>query len=103
RVVFVSRVSGVPSSTVLASMAMEKLFDPIGFVILLVAGVLVFELPPQFERWKIPAELLLVVIVVLLVFFVYATRRMKPDHVPARRGEARPARGKGVPVFVCLR
>ena len=34
RVVFVSRVSGVPSSTVLASMAMERLFDPIGFVIL---------------------------------------------------------------------
>src|SRR3982750_2607023 len=94
RVVFVSRVSEVPSSTVLASMALEKLFDPIGFVILLVAGVLVFELPPQFERWKIPAELLLVLIVVLLVFFVYATRRMKPEHVPERRGETRPVLGK---------
>jgi glycosyltransferase 2 family protein len=94
RVVFVSRVSGVPSSTVLASMAMEKLFDPIGFVILLVAGVLVFELPPQFERWKIPAELLLVAIVLLLVFFVYATRRMKPEHVPERRAKPRTFMGK---------
>src|SRR5205814_10040046 len=73
RVVFVSRVSGASSSTVLASMAMERLFDPIGFVMLLVFGVLVFELPPQFERWKVPAEILLVVIVVLLAFFVYAT------------------------------
>src|SRR3954470_13713236 len=50
RVVFVSRVIGVRSSTVLASMALEKLFDPIGFVILLVFGVLPFELPPQCER-----------------------------------------------------
>src|SRR5256885_16290781 len=84
RVVFVSRVSGVKSSTVLASMALEKLFDPIGFVILLVYGVLAFQLPPQFERWKVPAEMLLVLIVLLLVFFVYATRRMKPEHVPER-------------------
>jgi uncharacterized protein (TIRG00374 family) len=100
RVVFVSRVSEVPSSTVLASMALEKLFDPIGFVILLVAGVLVFELPPQFERWKIPAELLLVLIVVLLVFFVYATRRMKPEHVPERRAKPRTFMGKFRAYFV---
>src|SRR3954467_11427235 len=100
RVVFVSRVSGVRSSTVLASMAMEKLFDPIGFVILLVAGVLVFELPPQFERWKIPAELLLVLIVLLLVFFVYATRRMKPEHVPERRARPRTFMGKFRAYFV---
>src|SRR5881409_1995837 len=74
RVVFVSRVSGVSSSTVLASLALEKLFDPIGFVMLLVFGVLAFQLPPQFERWKIPAEVLLGLIVIALVFFVYATR-----------------------------
>src|SRR5256885_2282344 len=57
RVVFVSRVSGTSSSTVLASMALEKLFDPIGFVVLLVFGVLAFDLPPQFERWEVPAEI----------------------------------------------
>ena len=94
RVVFVSRVSGVPSSTVLATMALEKLFDPIGFVFLLVFGVLVFELPPQFEKWKVPAEILLVVIVLLLVFFVYATRRMKPEHIPERRAKPRTFGGK---------
>src|SRR4051812_23803307 len=100
RVVFVSRVAGVPSSTVLASMALERLFDPIGFVILLVFGVLVFELPPQFERWKVPAEILLVVIVALLVFFVYATRRMKPEHVPERRAKPRTFMGKFRAYFV---
>src|SRR5215210_5021785 len=78
RVVFVSRFSGVPSSTVLASVALEKLFDPIGFVILLVFGVIAFDLPPQFEAWKIPAVAALVVIVALLAFFVYATRNAKP-------------------------
>ena len=100
RVVFVSRVSGVPSSTVLASMALEKLFDPIGFVILMVYGVLAFELPHQFERWKVPAEILLVVIVALLFFFVYATRRMKPEHVPERRARPRTVRGRVRAYFV---
>jgi len=92
RVVFVSRVSGVSSSTVLATLALERLFDSIGFVFLLVFGVLVFELPAQFEKWKTPAEILLVVIVVLLAFFVYATRRMKPEHVPERRAKPRTLR-----------
>ena len=100
RVVFVSRVSGASSSTVLASMALERLFDPIGFVILLVFGVLVFELPPQFERWKVPAEILLVVIVFLLAFFVYATRRMKPEHVPERRAKPRTFMGRFRAYFV---
>ena len=94
RVVFVSRVTGVSSSTVLASLALEKLFDPIGFVMLLVFGLLVFELPPQFERWKTPAELALGVIVLLLIFFVYATRHIKPEHVPERRAKPRTWKGK---------
>jgi uncharacterized protein (TIRG00374 family) len=100
RVVFVSRVSGVPSSTVLASMALEKLFDPIGFVILLVFGVLAFQLPPQFERWKVPAEILLAVIVLLLIFFVYVTRHLKPEHVPERRAKPRTMWGKVRAYFV---
>jgi uncharacterized protein (TIRG00374 family) len=80
--------------TVLASVALEKLFDPIGFVMLLVFGVLVFELPPQFEAWKLPAEITLGVIVLLLVFFVYATRHIKPEHVPERRAKPRTWSGK---------
>jgi len=100
RVVFVSRVSGVPSSTVLASMALEKLFDPIGFVILLVFGLLVFELPTQFEQWKVPAEILLAVIVGLLAFFVYATRHAKPERVPERRARPRTLGGRIRAYFV---
>jgi glycosyltransferase 2 family protein len=99
RVVFVSRVTGVPSSTVLASVALEKLFDPIGFVMLLVVGVIVFELPPQFEAWKLAAEVTLGVIVLLLIFFVYATRNIKPEHVPERRATPRTWSGKLVAYF----
>src|SRR6478672_10031526 len=94
RVVFVSRASGVSSATVLASLALEKLFDPIGFVMLLVGGVLVFDLPPQFERWRVPAELLLVVIILALGFFVYATRHAKPEHEPERRAVPRTFMGR---------
>jgi uncharacterized protein (TIRG00374 family) len=96
RVVFVSRLTGVSSSTVLASLALEKLFDPIGFVMLLVFGVVVFQLPPQFEAWKLPAEIALGAIVLLLVFFVYATRHIKPEHVPERRARPRTWGGRAL-------
>jgi uncharacterized membrane protein YbhN (UPF0104 family) len=61
---------------------------------LLVFGVLAFELPPQFEAWKLPAEITLGVIVLLLIFFVYATRHIKPEHVPERRAKPRTTWGK---------
>jgi len=77
RVVFVSRATGVPSSTVLATLALERLFDPVGFVILLVYGVIAFSLPPSLEKWRLPAEILLVVIAALLVWFVRASRNAR--------------------------
>lgn len=89
RVVFVSRATGVPSSTVLATLALERLFDPVGFVILLVYGVVRFELPHALEKWRIPAELLLVVIAGLLIWFVYHAKEIKPGHVPERRAKPR--------------
>jgi Uncharacterised protein family (UPF0104). len=41
---------------------------------LLVGGILLFDLPPEFDRWRVPAEILLAVIILALCFFVYATR-----------------------------
>lgn len=89
RVVFVARLTGVPSSNVLATVALEKLFDPIGFVMLLVFGILAFRLPPQFEAWKLPAEIALGVIVILLIFFVYATRNIRPDQASPQGAKPR--------------
>lgn len=85
RVVFVSRASNVPSERILATLALERLFDPVGFVILLVGGAILFDLPPALERWRLPSEILLVVIAVLLGAFVYWSRNAHPDHVPERR------------------
>ena len=81
RVVFVSRATGIPSSTVLATLALERLFDPVGFVVLIVYGALAYTLPPALERWKIPAEIALAVIAVLLFWFLYSARH-------AQHGEA---------------
>jgi len=89
RVVFVSRATGIPSSTVLATLALERLFDPVGFVILLVYGIVVFSLPPSLEKWKVPAELFLVGIAALLIWFVYSARNVTPDSLPVRRDEAK--------------
>ncbi len=100
RVVFVSRASGSPSSTVLATLAVEKAFDPIGFIMLLVLGAIVFDLPPQFERWRRPSELLLVVIIAALSYFVYATRNSKPERIPERREQPRTFAGRTKAYFV---
>src|SRR6266550_8713540 len=89
RVVFVSRASGIPSSTILATLALERLFDPVGFVILLVYGVIRFDLPHALEKWRVPAEILLVLIAAGLIWFVYNARNIKPAHVPERRAKPR--------------
>ena len=79
RVVFVTRATGLPSSTVLATLALERMFDPVGFVVLLVYGVIAFSLPPSLEKWRLPAEIALVVIAGLLIWFIYASRNAKPE------------------------
>jgi len=94
RVVFVSRSTGVPSSTILATLALERLFDPVGFVILLVYGAIAFELPHALEKWRRPAELLLVVIAAGLIWFVYNARNFKPEHIPERRARPRSVWGR---------
>src|SRR5689334_3573838 len=89
RVVFVSRATGVPSSTILATLALERMFDAVGFVVMLVFGVIFFELPHALEKWKIPAEILLALIAIFLTWFVYSARNIKPEHVPERRVKPR--------------
>ena len=75
RVVFVSRATGIPSSTVLATLALERLFDPVVFVVLVVYGALAFDLPPALDRWRVPAQIALVLIAVLIGWFLYSARK----------------------------
>jgi uncharacterized protein (TIRG00374 family) len=74
RVLFVARKTGARSSTVLATLALERLFDPVGFVILLVWGAILYDLPASLEKWTLAAELTLGAVLVLLVWFVWSSR-----------------------------
>ena len=52
RVVFVARSAHVPSATVLATLALERLFELVGYVTLLSLAVTFLELPHALERVK---------------------------------------------------
>lgn len=52
RVVFVARAAKVHSAPVLATLALERFFDLMGYVVLLVAALFVFPLPPVIAVWR---------------------------------------------------
>lgn len=93
RVVFVSSASGVPSATVLATITLERMFDIVGFIVMVVAGTLIFPLPPEMEGYRVPAMILLVVVLGGLGFLVYSTRRMTPASLAERPVEVTPPVG----------
>lgn len=89
RIVFVARSSGVPAARVLATAALDRLFDPIGFVIMLAAGLLAFDLPQEFARLRWPALVALVAIAGLLIWLAVTAPDVPADRVPERRAAAR--------------
>jgi phosphatidylinositol alpha-mannosyltransferase len=88
RIVFVTRSSGVPAARVLATAALDRIFDPIGFVIMLAFGLVAFNLPPEVARLRWPVLAAIVVIVVVLVWLA-RTAPTTPEHVPERRAAPR--------------
>jgi len=80
RVIFVARASHVTSARVLATLALERLFELIGYVVMLALAVSLLPLPAALERTRPFAWLALVVIVGLLV---YLLRRPKDAEVAA--------------------
>jgi uncharacterized protein (TIRG00374 family) len=84
RVVLVSRAANTPSAKVLATLALERLFEIVGFVILLAAAVTFLVLPPALERMRVFAIIVLVLVVVLLVYLV---RHPEKSDVPVIQEE----------------
>src|SRR5688500_19013980 len=80
RVVFVTRATGLPSSRVLATLALERMFDLVGFLVLLVYGIVAFDLSDSLEKWAIPAQRALAVVFGLLAWFVYTSRHITELH-----------------------
>ena len=70
RVVFVARAAHVPSAKVLATLALERLFELVGYVVLLSLAATFLELPHSLERVKPFAILALVGMAALLAWLL---------------------------------
>lgn len=70
RVILVARAARVPSANALATLALERLFEIVGFVILLAAAVIFLALPPTLESTRPFALVALALVVGLLVYLV---------------------------------
>jgi uncharacterized protein (TIRG00374 family) len=68
RTVMVARAAGVPSERVLATLALERLFELAGYVVLLALAVSFLSLPPFIEGLRPVAFAGLVLVALLLVY-----------------------------------
>lgn len=68
RVVFVARDANVHSAPVLATLALERFFDIMGYVVMMVAALFVFPLPPFIAAWRPWAIVALVAMVAVVAF-----------------------------------
>jgi len=84
RVIFVARAAHVPSERVLATLALERLFELVGYIILLAMGVSFLALPPSLQKTRPYAIVALVVVIGLLVYLV---RHPEKAELPALEGE----------------
>jgi phosphatidylinositol alpha-mannosyltransferase len=89
RIVFVTRSSGVPAARVLATAALDRLFDPIGFIVMLAVGLAEFTLPSEFEVLRWPVLVALILITVALVWIARTAPEPEPEPVPERRAQPR--------------
>ena len=81
RVVFVARAAHVPSAKVLATLALERLFELVGYVILLSMAATFLQLPSSLERVK---PFAIAVLIAMLGLLVWLLRR--PDVVETTAG-----------------
>lgn len=72
RVVIVARAMRTRSPAPLAALALERVFDAAGYVVLLVIAAFLLPLPAMIERWRTPA---LVLLLLMAGFFALRLRR----------------------------
>ena len=70
RVVFVARAAHVPSAKILATLALERMFELIGYIIMLALSASFLELPRELSKWRPVAWAALVGILGLLIFLI---------------------------------
>lgn len=79
RVIFVSRAAQISSASVLATLAMERLFELVGYVLMLALAVSLLPLPQSLERTRPFAWIALVVMCGMLLYLL----RRKPTEEEA--------------------
>jgi uncharacterized protein (TIRG00374 family) len=75
RVVFVARASHVQSAKILATLALERMFELIGYIVMLALAVSFLELPPMLARTRPVAWAALVGIAVLMAYLIRRPER----------------------------
>jgi uncharacterized protein (TIRG00374 family) len=70
RVVFVARASHVQSAKILATLALERMFELIGYIVMLALSVSFLELPPSLTRFRPVAWIALAAVIGLMIFLV---------------------------------
>lgn len=66
RAVFVTRATGASSAAVLAALALERLFDLIGYIVLMAGAAYLLPMPSEIHRWRLVAVGALLGVIVLL-------------------------------------
>jgi uncharacterized membrane protein YbhN (UPF0104 family) len=89
RVIFLARAARAPTSKVLATAALERIFEFLGFFALLAISIWLLELPPEVTRLRAIALIGVVALVLLLVFLIRYEAGPPAQPVPGRGFGAR--------------
>ena len=83
RALLVARVTGVARASVLATLALDRVFDPICFGLLLFVATFVVSLPPEVASARLFVGLALFVVIGILVLLVRAPASDPPANAKA--------------------
>jgi uncharacterized protein (TIRG00374 family) len=83
RVIFVSRATGIPSAKVLATLALERLFELVGYVVMLALAISFLDLPQSIERMRVFAWIALGLIALLWIYLIRRPHAVEMAVTPA--------------------
>lgn len=89
RVLLVARTANVASASILATLALERLFEAVGYVLMFALAATVLPLPPYLEAMRPLAIIALVTTTVVLVFAVRSPAGALPLEATATGAVAR--------------
>lgn len=89
RVIFVSRAAHIQSSKTLATLALERLFELVGYIVMLTLAVAILPLPAMISRFRPVAYAALVIVLGLLWWLLRHEPNIAPAPATDRRWRAR--------------